>query len=128
MIWSTSSATALSSAGCPYPAPMTIAHEEPWTLRHILEEIGHAKGVRISFVPVPWRPAWAVIKAAELLGLRLPFRSDSLISLMYQNPAPSFAPLADSNIKCRSFRLEPALRSGPVPAVAATTSSSQARS
>jgi len=66
--------------------PVTVAHEQPWTFRQILEEIARARGKKISFVPAPWRLAWLVIKLAETCGLQLNFRSDSLLSLMHQNP------------------------------------------
>ena len=84
---------------------VTIAHEQPWTFRQVLEEIARAKRKRISFLPVPWRLLWAAIKFGELCHLPLNFRSDSLISLMYQNPNPSFAPQRQLGIRCRPFRL-----------------------
>ena len=83
--------------------PITVAHEHGWTLREILAEIARAQNKKVSFVPVPWKVAWGLIKAAELSGLRLTFRSDSLISLMHQNPEPSFGPLRELNIVCRPF-------------------------
>jgi nucleoside-diphosphate-sugar epimerase len=96
----------------PPPAPVTIAHDQPWTFRQILEEIARAKGKKISFVPVPWRLLWAIIKTAELCGVRLNFRSDSLVSLMYQNPNPSFGPLRDLGFTCRPFQMK--IESGKV--------------
>jgi nucleoside-diphosphate-sugar epimerase len=92
-------AAELSSPG----VPITIAHEQPWTFRQILEEIARVKRKRISFLPVPWRLLWAAIKFGELCDLPLNFRSDSLISLMYQNPNPSFAPQRQLGIRCRAF-------------------------
>ncbi len=86
-------------------APITIAHEQPWTFRQILEEIGRAKGKRLRFVPAPWRLLWGTIKMAELCHLRLAFRSDSLLSLMYQNPDPAFGPKQQLGIACRAFQL-----------------------
>ena len=83
--------------------PVTIANEQPWTFRQILEAIAHAKGKSISFVPVPWRLAWAAIKCAELCRVPLNFRSDSLVSLIYQDPKPSFAEQRGLKIVCRPF-------------------------
>lgn len=91
--------------------PVTIAHERPWTFREILREIARAKGKRISLVPVPWRLAWTGIKCAELCGLRLDFRSDSLVSLMHQNPNPSFAEQGELGVVCRPFQWPP--QAGP---------------
>lgn len=92
----------------PQIGPITVAHERGWQLRHILEEIAKAKRKRLSFVPVPWRIAWALIKCAELVGMRLEFRSDSLMSLMHQNPNPSFVAQHTLKINCRPFQLAPA--------------------
>ena len=87
-------------------APITIAHEQSWTFRQILEEIARAKGKSISFVPVPWRLVWAGLKCGELCGLKPGFKSDNLVSLMYQNPNPSFAPQRELKIACRPFKME----------------------
>jgi nucleoside-diphosphate-sugar epimerase len=86
-------------------APITVANEQPWTFRQILEEIARTKGKRVTFVPVPWRLLWAGIKCAELCRVPLNFRSDSLVSLMYQNPAPSFELQRRLGIVCRPFKL-----------------------
>ncbi len=88
--------------------PVTVAHERPWTFRQILEEIARAKGRRVSFVPLPWRLLWAVIRCAEACGVPLEFRSDSLLSLMYQNPRPSFEQQRALGVNCRAFSLTPA--------------------
>ena len=89
----------------PQLGPITIAHQRPWQFRHILQEIAKADGRRLSFVPVPWRLAWAILKCVESSGLRMAFRSDSLVSLMNQNPSPSFAAQDTLKINCRPFHL-----------------------
>ena len=90
----------------PPKTPVTIAHEQPWTFRQILEAIARAKGKRLSFLPVPWRLVWAGIKGAELCRVPLDFRSDSLVSLIYQNPKPSFAEQRELKIACRPFTMK----------------------
>ncbi len=85
--------------------PITVANEQPWAFRKILEEIARAKGKRVSFLSVPWRAGWAALKLAEVLGVRLAFRSDNLVSLMNQNPNPFFEPQRKLGIVCRSFNL-----------------------
>ena len=82
---------------------VTVAHEQPWTFRQILEAIARAKGKKLSFLPVPWRLVWAAIKGAEGCRVPLSFRSDSLVSLIYQNPHPSFAEQRELKIRCRAF-------------------------
>jgi nucleoside-diphosphate-sugar epimerase len=83
--------------------PVTLAHEQPWPFRQILEAIARSRGKRLTFVPVPWRGVWMALKLAEALGRPLRFRSDSLLSLMYQNPSPSFAAQQALGIRCRPF-------------------------
>jgi nucleoside-diphosphate-sugar epimerase len=92
----------------PANEPLTLAHEQSWTFRQILEEIARARGKRLAFFPLPWRLVWAGIRSAELAGLRLDFRSDSLVSLMHQNPSPSFAGQRKLGVACRPFKFAPA--------------------
>lgn len=67
-------------------APIFAAHERPTTLRAIIETLAAARGVRPRLVPLPPRVVLAALRVAEAGGLRLPYRSDSLLSLI--NPAP----------------------------------------
>jgi len=85
----------------PLKTPVIVAHEQPWTFRQILEAIARTKGKRLRFVPVPWRLVWLAIKLAELCRVPLNFRSDSLVSLMFQNPQPSFEAQRALKIVCR---------------------------
>ncbi|MFO1489296.1 MAG: NAD-dependent epimerase/dehydratase family protein [Verrucomicrobiota bacterium] len=86
--------------------PVTVANETPWTFRQILEAIAQARGRQLRFLPVPWRLVWLAIKTAETCGGRLSFRSDSLVSLMYQNPRPSFAEQQQLQVACRPFAMK----------------------
>jgi nucleoside-diphosphate-sugar epimerase len=88
----------------PPPArPITVANDQPWSFRQILEAIAAAKRKKLSFIPVPWRLVWTGIKSAEFCHVPLNFRSDSLVSLIYQNPNPSFAEQRQLKIACRPF-------------------------
>lgn len=82
---------------------ITVAHPEPWPFRRLLSEIAAGLGRHPVMVPLPWRFIWLGLKTAETLGLRLNFRSDSLVSLVYQNPQPDFGPLQHSGHTCRPF-------------------------
>ncbi|MGA8261669.1 MAG: NAD-dependent epimerase/dehydratase family protein [Arenicellales bacterium] len=82
---------------------LTAANPQPWSLRDILREISRKLNRRVVFVPLPWRLVWAGLKSAEMCRLRLNFRSDSLISLMYQNPHPDFSANAQAGLVCRPF-------------------------
>jgi len=87
--------------------PITAAHEQGWELKEILAQIARALGKQVSFVPVPWQCVWLALKSLELAGARPNFRSDSLISMVYQNPSPSFALLKTLGVQCRPFQWRP---------------------
>lgn len=90
----------------PGPALLTAANEEPWPFKKLLQHIARGLGRNPTFIPLPWRLVWAGLKGAETAGLRLNFRSDSLVSLMYQNPTPDFSANAAAGLVCRPFELE----------------------
>jgi nucleoside-diphosphate-sugar epimerase len=85
------------------PRILTAAHEQPWPFRQLLSEIARGLDKKVKFVPLPWRLIWAGLKTAEACGLRLNFRSDSVVSLMHQNPSPDFSPNASAGLVCRPF-------------------------
>ena len=85
------------------PRVLTAANAEPWPFKKLLLEIARGQNKKIKFIPLPWRLIWLVIKSAEVFGLRLNFRSDSLVSLMHQNPAPDFSGNAKAGLVCRPF-------------------------
>jgi nucleoside-diphosphate-sugar epimerase len=89
--------------------PVTIAHEQPWELKEILAQIARTLDKRVSFVPLPWQSVWLALKTLEIAGVRPKFKSDSLISMIYQDPAPSFALLQSLGFKCRPFEVSPAM-------------------
>ena len=83
------------------PAVLTAANPQPWPFRQLLLEIARRLGKTVKFIPLPWRLVWLGLKSAEVCGLRLNFRSDSLVSLMHQNPTPDFSPNAAAGLVCR---------------------------
>jgi nucleoside-diphosphate-sugar epimerase len=88
------------------PGILTAAHEQPWEFKQLLLEIARVLDKKPKFIPVPWRLAWAGLKTAEVCGLKLDFRSDSLVSLMHQNPKPDFSANAKIGLVCRPFQIE----------------------
>jgi len=95
------------SSDFPAPkAPITAAHPQGWTFRQILEKIAGKLGRRLTFIPVPWQAVWLVLKTAERCGLRLGFRSDSLVSLVNQNAHPEFSSPPELGFSPRPFTLE----------------------
>jgi nucleoside-diphosphate-sugar epimerase len=89
--------------------PITIAHQRGWELKDILSQIAQALGKRVSFVPVPWQFVWLALKSLEVAGVRTNFRSDSLISMVYQNARPAFASPRTLGFECRAFKLTPGM-------------------
>ncbi|MFZ1071952.1 MAG: NAD-dependent epimerase/dehydratase family protein [Verrucomicrobiia bacterium] len=85
------------------PRILTAAHEQLWPFRQLLSEIARSLDKKVKFVPLPWRLIWAGLKTAEACGVRLNFRSDSVVSLMHQNPSPDFSPNAAAGLVCRPF-------------------------
>ena len=85
----------------PIPKILTAANPQPWPFKNLLREIARRQDKKIRFVRLPWRAVWLGLKAAEVCGLKLNFRSDSLVSLQNQNPAPDFSPNAAAGLVCR---------------------------
>ena len=84
--------------------PVIAASEYPLTFREILARLAAAHGRHARLVPLPWRALWAGLKAAETLGLRPGFRSDSVVSLVNQDPRPDFAMTRKLGASFRAFR------------------------
>jgi nucleoside-diphosphate-sugar epimerase len=87
------------------PLVFTAANAQPWPLKKLLLEIARRQNKKIKFIPLPWRLVWLGIKSAEVCGLKLNFRSDSLVSLMHQNPAPDFSANAEVGLACRPLEI-----------------------
>lgn len=88
------------------PRVVTAAHEHPWRFKELIREIARSEGKKPVLIPLPWRAIWLALKSAELCGVRMNFRSDSLVSLMYQNPSPDFSTNAGLGLVCRPFSVE----------------------
>lgn len=70
------------------PGLIRAAHPRLFTLREVLEVIAEAFHRRPMFVPTPAPALLAGLRAVESLGVTLPFRSDSLVSMLHGNPDP----------------------------------------
>jgi nucleoside-diphosphate-sugar epimerase len=76
--------------------------------RTLLEGIARRSGSTVRFVPIPWRPVFAAMWAAERLGVKLPLRSDSLLGLV--RPAgfvPESGVWPSLDVDIRPFALDP---------------------
>lgn len=77
-------------AEAPIEAQIT-AYPELLTFRTILDGLAKQAGRNPRFFSVPgWAPL-AGLRGAEFLKISLPFRSDSLVSLLHQDPSPTFS-------------------------------------
>jgi len=83
---------------------LTAANAQPWPFKKLLQVIAASQNKKITFLPLPWRLVWLGLKSAEVCGLKPNFRSDSLVSLMYQNPVPDFSASAAAGLNCRPFQ------------------------
>lgn len=61
------------------PIPMSLDE----VVREMMAE--HGLGRRI-LIPVPWQAAWMILRFIESLGMSIGLRSDSVVSLMNQDP------------------------------------------
>jgi nucleoside-diphosphate-sugar epimerase len=88
----------------PNPAkPVVAAASKPWPMRELLAELARRQGVHPRFLAVPWQPVWAGLRLAEIGHLPVPYRSDSVVSLVYQDPKPNFESLRAVGIAARDF-------------------------
>ena len=78
--------------------PLFAAHEVPTSVRAIAAQIAQAHGRRLRAMPVPGSLAELGLRCGELAHLGLPFRSDSVRSLMNPIPLDEVAVLARSGV------------------------------
>ena len=83
--------------------PVVAAASKPWPMRDLLAELARRQGRRPRFLAVPWQPVWAGLRLAELAHVPVPYRSDSVVSLIYQDPKPDFESLRALGIATRDF-------------------------
>jgi nucleoside-diphosphate-sugar epimerase len=83
--------------------PIIAASERGKTFRGILTTLAAMNHRRVRLVPLPWRLFWGVLKASEACGLKLGFRSDSVVSLVHQDPHPKFEATRKTGVHFRDF-------------------------
>lgn len=80
--------------------PVTIAKPKGVRFRDILLRIAAEEGRSVSLIPLPWPLLYAGLWSAERIGLQLKFRSDSVLSFIFQDPSPDFSQM-------RSYAIDP---------------------
>jgi nucleoside-diphosphate-sugar epimerase len=83
--------------------PLTIAQPDGIAFRTLLGYIASERGRRPILVPVPWRVLYLALRMTETAGMKLNFRSDSVVSFVFQNPSPDFNALDRFGIAPRHF-------------------------
>jgi nucleoside-diphosphate-sugar epimerase len=77
-------------------APITAANPRPYSLREIIQLLAQTTvAKKAKLLPVPWRLAWAGVRSLEAVGVHTKFRSDSILSLVHQNPNQDFSTVPD---------------------------------
>jgi nucleoside-diphosphate-sugar epimerase len=86
------------------PRVLTLAHPDPIRMPDLLRTLAAREGHKVILIPVPWPLVYLALRLGEAAGLRMGFRSDSVISLVHQNPCPDLTPLSDHAIDTLPFR------------------------
>jgi nucleoside-diphosphate-sugar epimerase len=72
--------------------PLIAANPRPYSLRMIIKLLAETVNAkRLKLVPVPWRLARTSLRLLESAGVKMRFRSDSVLSLAYQDKQPDFS-------------------------------------
>lgn len=89
-----------------YGKPIVAAYNKYKTFKEILKILALVKNKRRIFFPFPWQIFWFMLKFSEMLKIKIGFRSDSLISLVNQDPNPNFDTINKSKINLREFTVD----------------------
>lgn len=79
--------------------PVLAASLQACELRQMVSAAAKRRPVR--FLPIPWRMIWLALKFCEGVGLRAPFRSDSVVGLTFADPAPDSSASPDPAVAFR---------------------------
>lgn len=83
---------------------VTVAERQPVRFRELLAETARQDGVRVLFVPVPYRPVAWTLRVASAMGLRLPVTPNNLLGLHGLEAEDVAADLDRLGIEIRDYR------------------------
>lgn len=86
--------------------PIIAAYEKGKTFKNILDILSSSKGKKPLYIPIPYSLVFTMLRTAETLGLKIRFRSDSLISMMNYDPKPNFNLEILKSIPLREFSVQ----------------------
>jgi nucleoside-diphosphate-sugar epimerase len=89
----------------PPETPVVLAHPEPVNVAVLLRNLAATRGSGARFVPVPWQPAYWMLRLAEMASLRMPFRADSLWGLAHPPPPPDLTTTDALGVTLRPWAL-----------------------
>lgn len=79
-----------------FAAALYVAAEKsPWSMRDLAARIAVASGRKRLFLPIHWRLIWGALRSLEAVGLKPPFRSDSVLGLTKGGVLPDVATYCD---------------------------------
>lgn len=82
---------------------ISAVYQDAMTYKSIMKKLAQQKNKNLFLIHVPWHLVHAGIKGLEVLGLSMGLRSDSLISLLNQNPNPDFEAMRKVGVSFRPF-------------------------
>ncbi len=86
--------------------PLIAAHERSKSFKDVLNTMLNSKSKKAIFIPIPYNLIFIMLKTAEYLGMKIRFRSDSLISMVNYNPNPDFNSEILNKIPVREFNVQ----------------------
>jgi nucleoside-diphosphate-sugar epimerase len=78
--------------------PITLAEPSPIKFRDLLLMIARHYGKKLILIPIPWRVIYYTLYAFEIMNITLDFKSDSVLSFVFQNRHINFEPLKQLKI------------------------------
>jgi len=93
------------------PETISVAHPTPIVLPDLLKAFATQEGRPCRLVPVPWQLVYYLLRTAEIMRVRLPFRADSILALVHTAPCVGDdGPLTGLGVTLRAFSVDPADR------------------
>jgi nucleoside-diphosphate-sugar epimerase len=72
--------------------PVIAAYQQPLQFKEILQTLAKRNNKQCYYIPIPWKMMWALLWMCEKIGVKAPFRSDSIISMVHPNSKLTFNP------------------------------------
>jgi len=82
---------------------LALGNPQLVTMRGLLESIARSRGRSLRFVSVPGGAVMLALRSAEAIGLKLSFRSDSLVTLRGPEPVVDTRALEELGVTMRPF-------------------------